>query len=275
MAISVQPLAGSIGAEVHGVDLTQTVSDADFAAIHDALVTHLVIFFRDQDLTPAQHVALAKRFGPTQCHPAYPHVDGFPELTILESTVENPSKIEKWHTDMTFRKNPPLGSLLHGQVIPEKGGDTMWASMQAAYEGLSDRWQQFVSGLTARHDFAYGFKESLAEEGGYERLKTAIADNPTVQHPVVRTHPVTGRKGLFVNCLFTLDIVDMSEPESRAVLEFLYEHCVQPEYTCRFRWEKHSLAIWDNRATQHRPINDFLPQPRMLRRVVVDGDIPY
>ena len=202
-------------------------------------------------------------------------MEGFPELTILESTPEKPTKIEAWHSDMTFRKHPPMGTVLRSLIVPPKGGDTLWASMTAAYEGLSAQMQAFLQGLTAVHDFAHGFKESLAEPGGRERLAPAIAANPPVRHPVIRTHPETGRKVIFVNSLFTTHIEGLPRAESDALLRFLFRHVTTPEYTCRFPWRPHSIAIWDNRSTQHKPINDYFPAHRKLLRITIDGDRPY
>jgi len=273
--IRVTKIAGALGAEITGIDLTQTITDNLFSSIKNAFLAHQVIFFRDQDISPAQHHALASRFGPLQAHPAYPHIEGYPELTILESTPENPTKIEKWHTDMTFGPRPPMGSILHGVELPPFGGDTMWSSMSAAFEGLSLKMQEFLEGLTAVHDFAFGFKESLAEPGGPERLQQAMAANPPVVHPVIRTHPETGKKGIFVNSLFTRNIAELSSNESDNLLSFLYKHSIQPEFTCRFRWEKNSIAIWDNRITQHKPINDYFPNYRRMQRITIDGDKPY
>lgn len=270
----VQPVAGALGAEVRNIDLREPLSDSGFETLRAALLEHQVLFFREQDVNPQQHRDLAHRFGELLCHPAYPTPDGFPEVTILEHSAEKPSKIEVWHADMTFRPQPPLGSILQAKVVPQRGGDTLWASMSAAYEALSPAMQDFLSGLTAVHDFKYGFKESLAEPGGYERLKQAVEDNPPVTHPVVRVHPVSGRKSLFVNALFTTHIVELSAAESRAVLAMLFEHMVQPEFTCRFRWEPNSIAFWDNRITIHKPVNDHGLQNRVLQRVVILGDTP-
>jgi taurine dioxygenase len=272
---TVTPLASALGAELHGVDLSGELSPEVFREIRRLLVEHEVIFFRDQDISPRQHRALAASFGPLQTHPAYGTVAGIPEITILESTAENPSKIEAWHTDMTFRKHPPMGCVLRAKIVPSRGGDTMWASMTAAYDALSGPMQEFLSGLTAEHDFSYGFKESLAEPGGRERLAQAVADNPPVVHPVIRTHPETGKKVIFVNSLFTTRILELSKDESMAVLDFLYHHITTPEFSCRFNWQPDSIAIWDNRSTQHKPINDYFPEHRMLHRCVIDGDMPY
>ena len=234
-----------------------------------------LFFFREQLIDPVHQAAFARLFGPVQSHPAYDTVDGCPEVTILESTAENPTKIEKWHADMTFRRHPPMGTILRSRVVPEKGGDTLWSSMTAAYAGLSKSMQHFLSELTAVHDFAYGFKESLAEPGGRERLEQAIADNPPVEHPVIRTHPESGIPLIFVNELFTTHIIGLSEQESKAILEFLFTHIRIPEFTCRFKWRENSIAFWDNRSTQHKPINDYFPAHRRMERITLDGDKPY
>ena len=275
MTITVQHLSGSLGAEISGIDLTQPLDNSIYADIRQLLVEHEVIFFRDQDISLSQHKALAESFGPLQTHPAYGTIEGFPEITILESTPEKPTMIECWHSDMTFKKHPPMGTILRSRIIPPKGGDTLWSSMTAAYDGLSSGMQNFLSSLTAVHDFAFGFKESLAEAGGRERLAQAVADNPPVEHPVICTHPESGKKVIFVNELFTTHIVGMTAKESRALLGFLYEHVVTPEFTCRFSWQPNSIALWDNRSTQHKPINDYFPSHRKLERTTIDGDKPY
>ena len=272
---TVKPLAAALGVELSGVDFASELTQEVFREVRRLLVKHQVIFFRDQDISPQQHHDLAASFGPLQTHPAYGTVDGFPEITILESTAENPSKIEAWHTDMTFRQHPPMGAVLRSKVIPEQGGDTLWASMTAAYDALSVQMKEFLSGLTAEHDFSWGFKESLAEPGGRERLAEAVANNPPVVHPVIRTHPESAKKVLFVNSLFTTRILELEKQESAALLEFLYEHVATPDFSCRFNWEPNTIAIWDNRSTQHKPINDYFPAHRMLHRIVIDGDMPY
>jgi taurine dioxygenase len=272
--ITLTPVAGALGAEVSGLDLCGPLTQAQYEALNTALLEHQVLFFRDQAISPAQHAALAALFGTPQLHQAYPHIEGYPQLTILENDKDRPSKIEKWHTDMTFRAKPPLGSILHGVIIPSRGGDTLFASMSACYEGLSDKLQYFLDGLSAIHDFQVGFKESLEAPGGRERLASMVRDNPPVAHPVVRTHPLSGRKGLFINSLFTSSIEGMKERESRALLAFLCTHMESPEYSCRMHWQPDSIAFWDNRITQHRPINDYWPQHRRMQRITIDGDRP-
>lgn len=273
--LDVQPIAGALGAEIHGMDLTSSLSAEQFQTLRTLLVEYEVIFFRNQDISPAQHKALAESFGPLQRHPAYNTVEGFDEITILESTPEKPTKIEAWHSDMTFRQHPPMGTVLRSVIVPDKGGDTLWSSMTAAYEGLSQPMQDMLEGLHAVHDFQHGFKESLAEPGGRERLADAVASNPPVVHPVIRTHPESGKKVIFVNSLFTTHIQEVPPAESDAILNFLYRHITTAEYTCRFRWEPDSLAIWDNRSTQHKPVNDYFPAHRKLLRTTIDGDKPY
>jgi taurine dioxygenase len=273
--LDIKPAAGAIGAEIQGLDLSRELTLEDTQQLRKLLNTYEVIFFRDQDISPARQKSLAESFGPLQTHPAYETIEGFPEITILESTADKPSKIEAWHSDMTFREHPPMGTVLKSVVIPPKGGDTLWASMTAAYQGLSLQMQNFLEGLIAIHDFAHGFRESLAEPGGTERLSKALRENPPVRHPVIRTHPETGKKVIFVNSLFTTHIEGMRPAESRAILEFLYQHITTAEYTCRFSWQPNSIAIWDNRSTQHKPINDYFPAHRRMERITIDGDRPY
>lgn len=268
--LNVEKAAGAVGAYVSGASIADIAgSEGLVAAVKKALFDHGVLFFRDQDITPADHRAFAERFGPVEGHPAYPVVAGTQDVQILESTEENPSKIECWHTDMTFRAAPPTYTLLHGQVIPEFGGDTLWASTTAAYAALSEPMKQMLCELTAIHDFTFGFQESLSEPGGYERLKGAIAANPPVEHPVVLVHPETGRKAIYVNPLFTVRIKELPPAESRAILNFLYQHVVTEEFTVRLNWAPKTFVIWDNRMTQHKPVNDFFPQHRKLHRVTV------
>ena len=272
--IGFQPLAPSLGAEVVGVDLREALAESVLATLREGLSRHLVLFFRDQKIEPAHHMALATAFGAPVAHPAYPSVEGFPAINVLESTAERPTKIDSWHTDMTFLERPPLGSILRARDIPDVGGDTMWASLYAAYEGLSERMKGYLEGLQASHSFAHGFRHSLAEPGGWERLGDAVRRNPPVEHPVVRTHPVTGRRALFVNRLFTTHIVGLAEAESSAVLGFLFEHLETPEFACRFRWRPDSIAFWDNRATLHRPLNDYFPANRRMERITIAGERP-
>ena len=267
--------AGALGGFVSGVSLADVASsDAHYRRVRDLLVQHEVLFFRDQEKTPAVFAAFAKAFGDVLGHPAYATVNDAPDVQILESTPENPSKIEVWHSDMTFMQCPPSFTLLQGQIIPEAGGDTLWASATAAYEALSPEMRTFLTPLKAVNDFRQGFRESLAEPGGAERLAPAIAENPPVEHPLVRTHPESGRKAIYANALFTTQIVGLPSKESDALLAFLYQHVVAVEHTVRLSWQPGTVAIWDNRSTQHKPVNDFFPQHRLMHRVTLTGDQP-
>tara|TARA_R110002124_G_scaffold517_1_gene2490 strand:- start:3929 stop:4753 length:825 start_codon:yes stop_codon:yes gene_type:complete len=273
--LDIRPVAGALGAEILGCDLSQEMTADRASQIRTLLNDYEVIFFRDQDISPRHQKALALTFGPLQTHPAYDTVENFPEITILESTADKPTRIEKWHSDMTFREHPPIGTVLKSEIVPPRGGDTLWSSMTAAYDGLSAPLQTFLDGLTAVHDFSHGFKESLAAPGGRERLADAVAANPPVRHPVIRVHPETGKKVIFVNSLFTTHIEGLRPAESDALLAYLFHHITVPEYTCRFQWQVNSIAIWDNRSTQHKPVNDYFPAHRRLHRITIDGDRPY
>jgi len=264
----------ALGATIIDIDLKQPLDEELTGFIANALAENEVIFFRNQDITPEQHRAFALNFGQLQSHPVYPTIKGFPEITILENDEKNPSKIEKWHTDMTFKKIPPLGSILLGKVIPEKGGDTLFASLSAAYSDLPADLKQSLEEMTAVHSFEYGFKESLAEPYGREKLAQALIDNPPVEHPVVCTHPVTGKKLIYVNSLFTLKINSLSDSESSKLLEFLCDHIKKEKYQCRFSWEINSIAFWDNRSVIHKPDNDYWPQLRRMERITIDNTTP-
>ena len=271
----VRKAAGALGAYVGGVSLADVArDDALYARIHRLALRHQVLFFRDQRIEPRDFQAFARCFGTVLGHPAYPIVAGTEDVQILESTPEVPTKIEEWHSDMTFSATPPTFTLLHGQIIPEFGGDTLWASALAAYDALSAPLRRMLDGLRAVHDFRHGFRESLAEPGGEERLAGAVAANPPVSHPVIRRHPETGARGIYVNPLFTTHIEGLTNPESRDILNFLYRHQVTPEFTVRLSWEPNTAVIWDNRSVLHKPVNDFFPQHRKLHRVTIAGDRP-
>lgn len=273
--MQIKQAAGALGAFISDLDLTRVVeADADLNTLRQAVHDYQVVFLPDQQVSPQVFQTCARGFGEVLGHGAYGTVEGAPDVQVLESTPEAPSKIEVWHSDMTFSTTPPMYTLLHSQVIPAYGGDTLWASAAAAYEQLSEPMRAFCDELVAVHDFRHGFAESLAEPGGAERLADAIAANPPVEHPLVRTHPHTGRKCLYVNALFTTHIKDMSPLESRQILDFLYRHIVTAEFTVRLDWQEQMVAIWDNCSTQHKPVNDFFPQHRKLHRVTIKGQRP-
>ena len=269
----VQKAAGYAGAYVSDVNLLGMSAEIK-AELEQALFAHGVLFFRDQTLSAVQLRELALEFGEIESHPAYNEVEDAPGVQILESTAEAPTKIEKWHSDMTFTTSPPSLTFLHAQVLPEWGGDTLWANTTAAYLALSEPMRTMLKGLNAVHDFSFGFQESITEPGGYERLKDAIKANPAQTHPLIRTHPVTQQKSLYVNELFTVKIEGMGSLESRALLDMLCAQVIVQEFTVRLHWEKNTLVIWDNRITQHKPINDYFPQLRRLHRITVRGEQP-
>jgi taurine dioxygenase len=271
-SINVTPIAGALGAEVSGVHLAE-LDDATFAEIHAAWLEHQVLFFRDQDLTPEQHKAFGARLGSLHVHPfiASRAQEGHPEIVVLESDESRPFVAAGWHTDVTFIECPPKASILRAVEVPAWGGDTLWSSMYAAYESLSATMQGLLSQLRAIHDTSKTFSR-----GAYPSEKhVEKGAEPRTEHPVVRTHPETGRKALFVNSAFTRRIVGMRRDESDALLGFLYQHLALPEFTCRFHWEKNSVAFWDNRCTQHRAVADNLRAHRRMERVTIDGDCPY
>jgi taurine dioxygenase len=273
--VKVSKAAGALGAYIEGVHLADVIADEGLVHEVRALaLAHEVIFFRDQSVSPTVFARFARTFGEILPHDAYNTVPEAPEVQILESTAEVPSKIEMWHSDMTFSATPPSFTILHGKIIPGYGGDTLWSSTTAAYQGLSEQYRAFLDTLTATHDFRHGFAESLAEDGGKARLAGAVAANPPICHPVVRTHPETGQKSLYVNPLFTTAIDQLSRNESAQVLDFLFRHIVTDEFTARLNWQPETIAVWDNRSTQHKPINDFFPQHRRLHRVTIQGDVP-
>ena len=227
------------------------------------------------EITREEHKNFGRRFGTLQIHPFLPPLKdlGHPEFVVLESDAQHPYVAEAWHSDVTFVDSPPLGSVLKCVVAPEFGGDTMWASMYAAYEGLSDKMQHLLSGLVAIHDTARTFSRSdykTEHIGGKQAPKVL-----STEHPVVRTHPETGRKGLFVNSTFTASIKGMKPLESGALLNFLYRHIETPDFSCRYRWQPNSIAMWDNRCTQHRVCGDNKTASRRMERVTIDGDRPF
>jgi taurine dioxygenase len=270
MAISARRLTVHIGAEVSGVDLRDP-SDAEIKELNDLLIDHLVLFFRDQELTPAQHVALGRRFGDLHLHSVAAAVPEHPEIIVLENDERRPPAIDAWHTDVTMDSEPPMGSILRAVEVPEVGGDTLWADMAAAYDLLDDATKKEIDGLVAFHDYARVFGLGRSEE---EQAKMR-EEHPTVEHPVVRTHPETGRKTLYVNAAFACGIKGMGPLEGQRLLRRLERQAWLPTVQCRFRWLPGSVAFWDNRATQHAASNDFLPQRRVMERVTVVGDRPF
>lgn len=275
--LQIQVLSPAIGALVKGVNLAEPASDDLIGEIRSALLAHKVIFFEGQDFTPGQQRNFAARFGDLHVHPLYDRNDAHPEVMIIDNHVDNPTDNNFWHTDVTFIETPPMGSILAARTLPPTGGDTMWASMSAAYEALSPPMQRFLAGLEAVHDFAYAFTaQGLAgSQAGRERYEKAVAENPPVTHPVIRRHPETGQLGIFVNSVFTRRIKGLRREESQALMNFLNAHVQKPEFVVRWRWRPGDVAFWDNRNTQHRAVDDFLPHRRIMTRATILGDRPY
>ena len=263
-----------LGATLENVDLSKEILVEDQNTIKKALAEYQVLFFRNQDITPTAHKDFALIFGKLQSHPVYPTVEGFPEITILENDKLRPSKIEEWHTDMTFKSTPPLGSILLGKIIPKTGGDTLFASLTAAYNDLPNKLKNKLDKLTATHSFVHGFKESLEEGHGVKKLQKAVKDNPPVIHPVIRTHPETGKKLIFINTLFTEKINEVGKEESKELLKFLCEHIKKDQFVYKFKWENNSIAFWDNRSVIHKPDNNYWPQLRRMERITIDDTLP-
>lgn len=265
--LQVKKLSPHIGAEIFGVDLRQPVPAAQLVELRHAMTDNQVIFFRDQPMTVDQHKAFARLWGELFVHPASKPVEGHRELIRIHADEHSKQVAgEEWHTDTSCNAEPPMGSILHIHTLPEVGGDTLFASMYAAYEALSPTMQQTLDGLTARHSGGAAYRGYYADAAG----KTY----PESDHPVVCVHPWSGRKLLFVNSFYTTHIHGLSKGESAKLLEFLFRHIETPEFQCRFRWQKHSVAFWDNRCTQHRAIWDYFPQQRSGYRIQIEGTAP-
>ena len=268
--ILIRPLTPTIGAEVLGVDLAD-LTDAEFALIQQALTEHQVIFFRDQDISVDALKAFGARFGTLDVHPNDPGLEGHPEVMMIHADEKSKRVAgEMWHSDVSCSNEPPMGSILRMFQVPESGGDTLFASMYAAYEALSERMKVMLDGLTAMHDggpYYRAVNQIIGRDDGGRSYPTAV-------HPVVHTHPASGRKCLYVNSMFTTQILGVPVAESDALLAFLFDHVKNPQFQCRFRWEQHSVAFWDNRCSQHYAVWDYFPHVRSGYRVTVRGEQP-
>lgn len=268
--LDVRPLTPMIGAELHGIDLAGTVTDDDIGAVRQALLAHKVVFFREQHISREQHLAFAQRFGELEIHPATPKDQPNPEILRIEHGPGNRGQENAWHSDVTWRPEPSLGSILRAVEVPQVGGDTLFANMNAAFERLSPEMKRWITGLTAVHDIARVFARRLGK-----RPEELHEKYPPQEHPVVRTHPETGEPILYVNTAFTSHIKDLGEEESAWLLKHLYAQAQDPEIQCRFRWEAGSIAFWDNRACQHFAASDYYPARRIMERATIKGDRPY
>ena len=272
--VEVTPIAGALGAEIGGVDLSSDLSQETVDEIRRAWLEHLVVFFRDQTLSPPAFLEFAQRIGTPVEYPFVEGIDGFPVIiavTKLAHETVNFGGI--WHSDTVYLERPPMATMLVAREVPPFGGDTEFANMYAAFEALSPGMRDLLCGLRAVNSSALAdvskTREDRIRDNGAEADRVYVAD-----HPVVRTHPETGRQALYVNVAHTARFVDMTEEESRPLLRFLFEHAVRPEFTCRFRWEPGSLALWDNRCAMHNPINDYHGYVRIMHRITLAGDVP-
>ncbi len=273
---AVHPISGSIGAEIHGIKLADDLADATVSALRQALLDHLVIFFRDQDLPPARFLALARSFGTPIEYPFVKGIKDFPEIiavTKLPNETVNFGGV--WHADTTYLQEPPAATLLVAREVPPAGGDTIFANQYLAYETLSPMLQDRLSGLSgvsssAKADASRTREDRIRSDGTTE-ARTVLS----AEHPVVRTHPETGRKALYVNVAHTTRFAGMTEEESAPLLGYLFRHQTRPEFTGRFRWQSGSLAIWDNRCAQHYAVNDYAGHKRAMQRITLAGDRPH
>ncbi|NNE74341.1 MAG: taurine dioxygenase [Acidimicrobiales bacterium] len=274
--MQVTPVAGALGAEISGVDLRDP--GFDFAGVYQALLDHEVIFFREANLTEAEHLALGERFGTPSIFPVARLMGATePTMTVIADGPHSANAADAWHTDVTWTATPPKCALLHMELAPERGGDTLWCSATAAFDALSEPMQQFLSGLTAVHDNE-GFIEGVMKKAGdaAESLAEGLRrDYPPVQHPLIRTHPETGKKAILYAGRFLKHIEGLTDAESTSVLQLIDDHVKEPRFHCRWRWTNGDLAIWDERSTLHRAAADHFPQERIIRRLEIDGDRPY
>lgn len=274
-SLSVKRIGVFLGAEVTGIDLTQPISPEVVGQLKDAHAEHGVLVFPNQVISSENLKRFGRYFGNLSVHPFSTNAADSPELIVYDNKEGNPpAPTDIWHTDETFRECPPMGTVLCSKIIPEVGGDTAFVSMSAVYEGLSDRWQRFLSGLEAVHDFKPFRSLFPADREGIEKLRKFEDIYPSVTHPVVTAHPITGKKVIFVNPQFTLYIKGMAEDESRMILEMLYRKTLIHEYQYRHRWQPNMVVFWDNRCTQHSALHDYYPQRRLMERVTIAGTRP-
>ena len=271
--IKIQKYSPNLGAIITGVDLSKEINEDQFKDIHKAFLDNQVLFFQNQnEILPEIHLKLGKLFGELHVHPAAPSMPGYPE--IFEIHAHKNSKVangEFWHSDVSCDIEPPLGTMLQLHILPETGGDTMFSDMYSAYNELSDKYKSLLDGLIAIHESEHLYSGRYEDRGvNRDNIKTPVAN-----HPLIRTHPITGKKAIYVNRTFTTGIEGMNKNESSSILEFLFEHCEHVNFQIRYRWNKNDMAFWDNRCTMHRAIWDYWPNERKGRRVTIKGDKPF
>jgi taurine dioxygenase len=272
---NLEQITPTIGAEISNIDLSQDLSEEKLDQIYQDLIDYKVIFFRNQEISPKNHIALAKSFGEIEPpHPVYPHVRDFPEIVLLENDANNPPDTDEWHTDVTFKSDPAFASILYSKIIPPSGGDTLWCSLSAIYEALPDDTKKYLETLRAVHDMG-SFRNNFIDDDneksaqnvneGFQKFGNAI-------HPMVKVHPISKNKLLYINPGFTSQIVGMNMTDSNNLLAYLFNFMNKPEFQIRFKWSANTIAIWDNRCTMHYAIGDYMPHHRQMNRITVLND---
>ena len=271
----INSLTPTIGAEISGIDLSNNLTPQDLDNIYKNLIDHQVIFFRNQNLKPEDHVAFAKSFGDIEPpHPIYPHVENFPEITLLENDPTNPPDTDEWHTDVTFKTEPPFTSILYSKEIPPSGGDTLWCSLIAIYDALPNNIKTELETKRAIHDMG-AFRNNFSSENNEEyskKLNAGFEKFGNAVHPVVKIHPILNKKFLYINPSFTRHIIGMDMTDSNNLLSYLFSFMTKPQYQVRFKWTPNTLALWDNRCTMHYAIGDYMPHRRVMNRITVLND---
>ena len=272
---NLEQITPTIGAEISNIDLSQDLSEEKLDQIYQDLIHYKVIFFRNQEISPKNHIALAKSFGEIEPpHPVYPHVKDFPEIVLLENDANNPPDTDEWHTDVTFKSDPAFASILYSKIIPPSGGDTLWCSLSAIYEALPNDTKKYLETLRAVHDMG-SFRNNFIDDDneksaqnvneGFQKFGNAI-------HPMVKVHPISKNKLLYINPGFTSQIVGMNMTDSNNLLTYLFNFMNKPEFQIRFKWSANTIAIWDNRCTMHYAIGDYMPHHRQMNRITVLND---
>ena len=271
----INSLTPTIGAEISGIDLSNNLNSQDLDNIYKNLIDHKVIFFRNQNLKPEDHITFAKSFGDIEPpHPIYPHVENFPEITLLENDPTNPPDTDEWHTDVTFKTEPPFTSILYSKEIPPSGGDTLWCSLIAIYDALPENIKIELESKRAIHDMG-AFRNNFSSEDNEEyskKLNAGFEKFGNAVHPVVKLHPILNKKFLYINPSFTRHIIGMDMTDSNNLLSYLFSFMTKPQYQVRFKWTPHTLALWDNRCTMHYAIGDYMPHRRVMNRITVLND---
>ena len=268
-------LSPELGAEISGIDLSKDFNEEIQNKIYNDLIRYKVLFFRDQNITPQFHIEFAKSFGSIEePHPVYPHVDGFPEIVLLENDKDNPPDTDEWHTDVTFKNDPPFASVLYSKIIPEVGGDTLWSSLSKIYDALPNELKGQIENLRAIHDMG-SFRNNYMNDDDKEssiKLNKGFQEFGNAVHSVVKEHPISNERFLYINPSFTSQIVGMTTTDSNNLLSYLFNFMCKPEFQIRFKWTPNTLAIWDNRCTMHYAIGDYMPDKRVMHRVTVLSD---